>query len=631
MNMLVSFFSWMMDECYRLVPNHWLDIVLFTFATKIFQFPLSLWCHRNSLTMVSLMPETNQIKAKYFGDKERIDEECLKLFKKHHYHPMLTLLPLGIQIVILMGFVKVIYNIADTLPGSLLARIPVQDGGIAWIMPLCAGAAAWFLGWSQNHINPLQHEQSRRQQIVTNGISIGISLSLGCFVGMGVGLYWACSNLFSVLVQLVANAVMRPSRYIDYPALEASKKELAQLEQLGKTTVSREDRQREQRDCKRFFPIANKHLVFYSESSGFYKYYRATIAWLLEHSNLVIHYVTNDPKDQIFGLAEKEPRIKPYYVGPVKIIPLMMKMDADMVVMTTPDLDRYQIKRSYVRKDVEYVYLPHGMTSVQMTVREKAHANFDAILCGGPNQIEEHRALEKLYGSRAKELPLCGYGLLDDLIAQFETMPKEPHPKPVVLIAPSHQPDNLMDSCLDRLIDGLYGHGFKIIVRPHPQYKKRYPARLDAIVARHADRIGEDLVFETDFSSNTTILEADVLVCDWSGIAFEYAFASLRPVLSVNTPMKITNPNYKAIDLPVLDITLREEIGPCLEMDQLGNVGEIVRGLLSDREKWRDRIEAARSRTIAHIGGFGEASGRYILQKLLAKKKSRSEDRRKDA
>lgn len=47
----------------------------------------------------------------------------------------------------------------------------------------------------------------------------------------------------------------------------------------------------------------------------------------------------------------------------------MMKMDADVVVMTMPDIENYHIKRSYIRKDINYVYVPHGMDSLNMTMR----------------------------------------------------------------------------------------------------------------------------------------------------------------------------------------------------------------------------------------------------------------------
>lgn len=625
MHLLVSLFDRIMSLCYAVVPNHWADIVLFTAITKVLQFPLSLWCHRNSLTMVSLMPETNRLKAKYFGDNERIGEESAALFKREHYHPMLSLVPLGVQIVILMGFVKVIYRIARENPGSPIALVPATDGGIAWIMPLAAGAAALTLGLCQNHINPLQHEQSRAQQFVTNGISIAISLFLGCFVGMGVGLYWACSNLFSILVQLWCNATLRPSRYIDYPALRQSQAELARLQELGKTSVSKEDRRRERRDYRRFFSVANKHVVFYSEASGFYKYFKNTIAFLLEHSNLVIHYVTNDPKDQVFRVAESQPRIRPYYIGPVKIIPLFMKMDADMVVMTTPDLDRFQLKRSYVRKDVEYCYQPHGVCSMTMVTRERAYDAYDTFFGTGPHQFAEIRAMEKYYGTKEKTLVPCGYGLLDDLVESVRTLRKPGNGPKTVLIGPSYQADNILDSCLDGLLESIVGKGFRVIVRPHPQYKKRYPARLEALVEKWKDRFDENFFFETDFSSNESTFSADVLVTDWSTIAHEFAFSVLRPVLFIDTPMKVVNPNYKAYGLPVTDIEWRNEIGVSLKPDEVSRAGDVVRDLLANGEARAESLRAFRDKVVFSVGHFGENSGRYILSRLLERSRRKSE------
>ena len=122
----------------------------------------------------------------------------------------------------------------------------------------------------------------------TNGFSIAISLFLGAFVSLGVGIYWICSNLFSILQQMVLNMVIKPEKYIDYEDLAASKKELAAIENVG-AGVSKEDKKREKADYKRFFSIANKHVVFYSEKSGFYKYFEELLHSLLAKSNLVIH------------------------------------------------------------------------------------------------------------------------------------------------------------------------------------------------------------------------------------------------------------------------------------------------------------------------------------------------------
>ena len=636
MEYIVKFFAWIMDCCHQWMPNYWIDIIVFTLVTKVLQYPLSMWCHVNSLKMVAIMPETIRLKINYYGDSEKIGEETAALFKREHYHPMLSLIPLAIQIVILMGFVKVIYGMAGVNPATassvsitevpLIARIPVTHGGIAWVMPLLAGVAAWFLGWCQNRINPLQREQSRVQQMTTNGISIAISLFLGCFVGMGVGLYWAASNVFSILVQLCCNITIRPSSRVNYKELRTAQAALRHLESQTKVEVSKEDKLREKADYKRFFKIANKHLVFYSESSGFYKYFKNTIAWLLKHSNLVIHYVTNDPKDQIFKISETEPRIKPYYIGPMKIIPLMMKMDADMVVMTTPDLDRFQIKRSYVRKDIEYVYVFHGVASTHLVVREHAYDNFETVLCVGQHQIDELRAAEKYYSTKEKRLVPCGYGVLDDLIASYSSLEKDAVDKTkTILIAPSYQADNILDTCLDELLDKLLAEvDCKIIVRPHPQYKKRYPSRIQALDERCKAKGSDRLLLESDFSSNVSTFSADLLITDWSGIAFEYAFATLKPVMFINTPMKVINKNYKVIGMPVLDITLSSDVGESIAISDICEAGKCANRLLSSSADFSKMIAKIRDKCVFNLGEFGAVSGKYILDSLINHKKGKS-------
>ena len=213
-------------------------------------------------------------------------------------------------------------------------------------------------------------------------LSVGLSLYLGFFVPAGIALYWVASNVFAIIQLYALNAVIPPKKYVDYTALEESRQELLQLENLSdkkKKLFGDAETKREKADYKRFFSIANKHIVFYSEKSGFYKYYKDLIEHLLKKTNLTIHYVTNDPNDAIFKISEEQPRIKAYYIGVKKLITLMMRIEADIVVMTTPDLDNYYIKRSLMRKDIEYIYVPHDGASMTMGFREHCFDNFDTI------------------------------------------------------------------------------------------------------------------------------------------------------------------------------------------------------------------------------------------------------------
>lgn len=495
--------------------------------------------------------------------------------------------------------------------------------GITVVVPIVAGLSSWLLCIAQNAANVLQVEQGKASKYGMTVFSVGLSLYLGFFVPAGIALYWVASNLFAIVQLYALNAVIPPKKYVDYAALEESRRELAVLENLDggkKGQHDKETAKREKADYKRFFSVVNKHVVFYSERSGFYKYYKDIVEYLLKKTNLTIHYVTNDPKDAIFRMAEEQPRIKAYYIGVKKLIPLMMKMDADIVVMTTPDLDNYYIKRSLVRKDIEYIYVPHDSSSMIMGFREHCFDNFDTIFCTGPHLDEEVRVTEKLYNTKEKELVPFGYPLIEDLIESYEAMEKVEKPRKQILIGPSWQEDNLLDSCIDQLIDQLYCDDYRIIVRPHPEYMKRYSPKMEAIMERHKDKVGEGLVFELDFTTNDSTYMSDLLITDWSGIGQEFCFATLKPALFVNTKIKMENPNYELTGMVPQEVSLRSRLGVALDKNALDKTAETVKMLLAD-EKRADTIRDIRQAYFHNLGSHGRLGGEYIVKKLIERRK----------
>lgn len=606
----------LMALCYSWTGSYLLAIIVFTLLTKVILFPVSCWMQRESIKMVQLTPDLNALKIKYYGDKDTIAEETQKLYKQKKYHPIASTIPMVIQLVLLMGVIAAVKAMLGGDSASIYAQIPSQLGGVSLLMPVAAGVAAWMLGIGQNKLNPLQKEQSKREQWMTNGLSILISLSLGAFVTVGVCAYWIASNIFSILNQAALNLVIRPAKYIDYDALHESQKELESINAMS-AGVSKGDKKREKADYKRFFSVANKHLVFYSESSGFYKYYRATIEYLITHSNVIIHYVTSDPGDQIFKVAKMQPRIRPYYIGEKKLITLFMKMDADIVVMTMPDLQNFHIKRSYVRKDVEYVYVPHGLDSLNLTMRTGSVDHYDAVLCVGPNQKEEIKKTEEVYNLPPKKLVECGYMLLDDMRAGFSEK-ADCSEQPVILIAPSWQEANIMDSCIDELLTSLQYTGYHIVVRPHPQYVKHREAQLNDLKARYAGT--PQVEIQTNFASNSTVFQADLLITDWSGIAYEYAYTTCRPVLFVNTPMKVMNPEYERIGVVPMNISTRKEIGREIDPNDAERADIVVEEMLAQHERYRETLKRLAYQNVYNLGKSAQCSGKFILGELSKKK-----------
>lgn len=606
----------LLQGCYTLFPPYILSIVIFTVLTKVILLPITLWMHRNTLKMVSLIPDLNRLKATYYGDKERIAEETQKLYQKVGYHPLTSLIPMSIQIILLGGVINAVRTILGG-SNSVWTFIPYQMKGSTYLMPVVAGLAALTLGVSQNHLNPLQREQAKAEQIITNGLSVAISLFLGAFVPLGVGAYWVVSNLLSIPQQILVNILIRPEKYVDYTALRESQRELSGMNSLS-IGQTKEDRSREKVDYRRFFSIVNKHLVFYSEKSGFYKYFQNVIEYLLTHSNIVIHYVTNDPNDQIFQLAEGQPRIKPYYIGQKKLITLMMKMDADIVVMTTPDLENFYLKRSYVRNDIEYIYMFHGMDSTNMCARKGAYDHFDTIFCVGQHQIDELRETEQMYYLPPKNLIPCGYGLLENTIKNYKIhLDSCSTERKKILIAPSYQSGNILESCIQPLLMQLCQKEYIVTVRPHPEFVKRFPNMIESLRNTLQVVCGQAVIWETDFSSNTSVFTADLVITDWSSIAHEYAYTTKKPVLFINTPMKVLNPEYVRYQNQPVDITLRNQIGQSIELNEIEQAGKYVADLFAHSEEYSEKIEKIVHQYIFSLGHSGENGGKYILKQLI--------------
>ena len=680
-------FGILMKWCWQLVHNYGLAIILFTVLTRVVLLPLSVWVHKNSIKIVKIQPEVNFLKVRFFGDRERIAEEESKLHKREKYNPLLSILPLVIQIILLFAVLYIVkepltylFNVPQGIREALAGQIGItkdidanqfeivraiidnkitatadtasyieqiktfdlnflgirldavasQVWGWYTLVPFAAGLSSFLMIFAQNKANVVQAEQGKINKYGLMILSVGLSLFLGFVAYTGVVIYWVAANLIAILQQFILNAVISPKKYVDYEQLEKSREELRKIQSLGDGKSDKnykENRRRERADYKRFFKVVNKHLVIWSERSGFYKYFEALIDGLLKKSNIVIHYITNDQNDAIFEKAKEESRIKPYYIGQKKLITLMMRMDADIVVMTTPDLQTQYIKRSLVRKDVEYIYVPHDMMSVHMGFRKGSLDNFDTVFCTGSHVEREIRATERVYNLKEKTLVKFGYPLAEKLEASYEAEPKENREVKEILIAPSWQEDNLLDSCVDTLIEKLLSDKYHLTVRPHPEYSKRYKEKLQLLTEKYKGTPEDQLSFELDFTANRSIYSSDLLITDWSGIAYEFAFATKKPVLFVNTKMKVENPDWEEIGQTPSEIYLRPQIGHALEKSELDSkTAEAVADLLGRAEEYHDKINELKLSHLFSYGTNGAEGVKYILTRLAEIQKNRKEN-----
>lgn len=180
----------------------------------------------------------------------------------------------------------------------------------------------------------------------------------------------------------------------------------------------------------------------------------------------------------------------------------------------------------------------------------------------------------------------------------------------------------MLDLCINDMLKQLVAPGRRVIVRPHPEYIKRFGPRWEALQKRWKDTSDKQLHFEGDFSSNESIYTSDVLITDWSSISCEFSFSTLKPCIFINTPMKERNATWRDWNMEPADITLRNKIGVSFAPDALDGLAQTVDSMISHPDDWSERIKDIRDGFIFNLGHGREIAGEYLLSAVLEKQEA---------
>jgi YidC/Oxa1 family membrane protein insertase len=108
---------------YALVPNLGVAIILLTITVMLVLFPLTAKSARSMLSMQRLQPEIKKLQAKYKGDRQKLNEEMMKLYQEHKVNPLGGCLPLLVQLPVFFALFHVLRSTAGTVPkGSQLYK-----------------------------------------------------------------------------------------------------------------------------------------------------------------------------------------------------------------------------------------------------------------------------------------------------------------------------------------------------------------------------------------------------------------------------------------------------------------------------------------------------------------------------
>ena len=279
------------------------------------------------------------------------------------------------------------------------------------------------------------------------------------------------------------------------------------------------------------------------------------------------------------------------------------------MILTMPDLDTFHIVRS--QHKVNYIYITHNINSLHMVFRKKAFNSYDTFFCVGPHHNLEIKETEKIY--KLKEITKFnfGYNKIDKLLIKNDSNTKNQNSNKTLIIAPSWGNNCIIEKIGNTLLSLLIISDWKIIIRPHPDTIRLSNNKYLELKNKFTNY--PNCKFEENISNMNSMYESSVMISDWSGAAFEFAFGLEKPVIFLDMPKKINNSDFNLYTNEPVEINLRDKIGELVTMDELKNIVNILNKVFDNRDKYKKKIILERHKYIYNIGKSASEGAEYIV------------------
>lgn len=349
----------------------------------------------------------------------------------------------------------------------------------------------------------------------------------------------------------------------------------------------------------RKLPWEWRNIVIYSESGQDWHQFSGLVEELNQTLSRKVTYVTSDPSDA--GLQRQHANFRAIWIPEGWFLTIFFQVNqSDVFVLTMMDLQNLNLKRSTY--PVHYVYLFHSMGSTHMVDHENSFDHYETLFCAGPHQVREIRKRESIKGLPAKHLYDYGHPRLEEVMdvgRGFQRRDSEAGAS-TVLVAPTWGEHSIFNTCGKELLGVLLDAGYRVIMRPHYQSNRQHPDVVAAVRDAHA--ANEHFEYIDRMGETDSIMRSHILVSDWSAIALEYALGLEKPVLFIDVPRRIRNPNWRELEIDPVENTIRTEIGEIVSPDSLQEAPAAIERLLSDPERFREKIHDLRDSLVFRLG-----------------------------
>ena len=197
---------WVLQAIHALVGNWGWAIILLTVGIKAIFYPLSAASYKSMAKMRTITPRLTQLKERFGDDRQRLNQEMMKLYQSEKINPLGGCLPILVQIPVFIALYWVLLGAVEmrdapwlgwitdlSAPDTLFGTIPGINMPLG-LLPIIMVASMII----QTKLNPVPPDPIQAKVMMMMPFIFGIMFF---WFPSGLVLYWVVNNILSIAQQ----------------------------------------------------------------------------------------------------------------------------------------------------------------------------------------------------------------------------------------------------------------------------------------------------------------------------------------------------------------------------------------------------------------------------------------------
>jgi len=184
---------------YEYTHNYGVAIILLTLGIKLLFVPLQYKSYKSMQGMQTIQPKVLALQEKFKDNKEKLNQELMKLYKEHKVNPVGGCLPMVLQMPVFVALFNILYMTIDLRQAPFMlwiADLSAQDP--YYVLPVLMGISMVV----QQKIMPTTMDPTQAKMMMI--LPVGLTFLFVTFPA-GLVLYWVTNNVLTVTQQFVTD------------------------------------------------------------------------------------------------------------------------------------------------------------------------------------------------------------------------------------------------------------------------------------------------------------------------------------------------------------------------------------------------------------------------------------------